>query len=442
MADQNADTKSRTRFQRIFNVPNAVSIGVGILAFAVLAAVLDSNFGIVIAAVVAGALAGGVWLAIARYRSGPDLKSELAGLTLLGSIPSDSSGPAPALTDDGATDRYTGLLGEIEGHTTGSVLLVSSAAPGHGASTVALNLAIAAARAGRRVMLVDADSSSNGLGRFLSSGSSPGLSDVASGDATLAEATRMWTLDDGTRFPMLPSGDVQTDQGALAGVLVAEAFSTVSEHADLILVDAPSVLWSESTSGLGKLADGTILVLSDNAQPAAVSKAISQLAAIGAPVLGYVRNRSDGTTKLAPTRLRSAVKRAATLTIGLLVGYAMLTGLNVWSSWRGVETQAFNQDAVQALAEDAPAVVETGDGDSEVDAADTEDAAENIPDTSAPEQAYDTFLLIGGDKVSGASDVILYLYSPRTVQTRSWCHSRETSGSTTSALAAKAVSMP
>jgi LCP family protein required for cell wall assembly len=414
MSHQQVDTGRRTRLQRIFNVPNVVSIGIGLGAFAVLASVLDTNIGIIIAAIGAGLLAGGIWLLIARYRSEPDLKSALADLTLLGAIPSDDSGPAPALTDSDVADRYTGLLGEIEGHTTGRVLLISSAAPGHGASTVALNLAIAAARAGRRVMLVDADSSVNGLGRFLSSGVSPGLSDVAAGDATLAAATRMWTLDDGTSFPMLPSGDGRTGQDALAGLLVADALDTVSEHADLILIDVPPVLWSESTSELGKHADGTILVLSDNAQPAIVTRAISHLTDIGAPVVGYVRNRSDGTAKLAPTRLRSSFKRAATVTIALLVAYSVLTGLNLWNSWRGIETQAFDQEAVQALAEDVPPVVGDvePDGEDAVDAADAADAAENVPDTTAPEQAYDTFLLIGGDKVSGASDVILYLVLP------------------------------
>jgi len=412
MTQQQADTKPRTRLQRIFNVPNVISIGIGLVAFAVLAAVLDTNIGVIIAAISAGVLAGGVWLLIARYRSEPDLKSVLADLTLLGAIPSDETGPAPALSDSDGADRYTGLLGEIEGHTTGRVLLVSSAAPGHGASTVALNLAIAAARAGRRVMLVDADSSANGLGRFLSSGVSPGLSDVAEGTATLADATRMWTLDDGTSFPMLPSGDGTAGQDALAGLLVADALDTVSEHADLILIDVPPVLWSESTPELGKHADGTILVLSDNAQPATVSRAITHLADIGAPVVGYVRNRSDGTAKLAPTRLRSSVKRAATVTITLLVVYSVLTGLNLWSSWRGIETQAFNQDAAQALAEDVPPVLEVVEPEGEIDASDAADASENVPETTAPEQAYDTFLLIGGDKVSGAADVILYLVLP------------------------------
>jgi LCP family protein required for cell wall assembly len=418
MTHHSADTEHRTRLHRIFNVPNVISIGTGLVAFALLASVLDTNIGIIISAIGAGALAGGVWLLIARYRSAPDLKSTVADLTLLGAIPSDDSGPAPALSDSDTSDRYTGLLGEIEGHTTGRVLLVSSAAPGHGASTVAMNLAIAAARAGRRVMLVDADSSPNGLGRFLSSGRSPGLSDVASGDATLAEATRMWTLDDGTSFPMLPSGENPTSEDALAGLLIAEALDNVSEHADLILIDVPPVLWSKSTPELGRHADGTILVLSDNAQPAAVSRAISNLADIGAPAVGYVRNRSDGTARLAPTPLRSSIKRAATVTVSLLVVYAVLTGLNLWSSWRGIETQAFDQEAVQALAENVPGQVEdveledgaeSSDGANEVD---TADAAENIPETTAPEQAYDTFLLIGGDEVSGAADVILYLVLP------------------------------
>jgi LCP family protein required for cell wall assembly len=414
MTQYNADTEHRTRLQRIFNVPNVISIGTGLVAFVLLASVLDTNIGIIISAIGAGILAGGVWLLIARYRSGPDLKSTVADLTLLGAIPSDDSGPAPALSDSDTFDRYTGLLGEIEGHTTGRVLLVCSAAPGHGASTVAMNLAIAAARAGRRVMLVDADSSPNGLGRFLSSGRSPGLSDVASGDATLAEATRMWTLDDGTSFPMLPSGEDPTSEDALAGLLIAEALDTISEHADLILIDVPPVLWSESTPELGRHADGTILVLSDNAQPAAVSLAISHLVDIGAPPVGYVRNRSDGTAKLAPTPRRSSIKRAATVTVSLLVVYAVLTGLNLWSSWRGIETQAFDQDAAQALADDLPALVEdvaSADG-ADADAVDTADAAENIPETTAPEQAYDTFLLIGGDEVSGAADVILYLVLP------------------------------
>ena len=174
-------------------------------------------------------------------------------------------------------DEANRLLGEIEARTTGRVVLVSSPAPGQGSSTVSLNVAIAAARAGRRVMLIDADPSPHGISRFLSSGNTPGLSDVAAGTATLAEATRMWTVDDGAAFPMLPSGTDLSDVEALAGLLVADALDTVSERADLIVIDVPPILWSEATPELGRHADGTILVLSDTADAGVVSDAIAQL---------------------------------------------------------------------------------------------------------------------------------------------------------------------
>lgn len=412
MTQPHTDGQVRTRRQRVFNLPNVISVVAGFAVFFLLVSVFTSNVGIIVSAVAAGILAGGLWMVIVRFRSGPDLQSTLDGHTLLGSIPSDDSVPAPALSDSDLADRYTGLLGEIEGHTTGRVLLISSAAPGHGASTVSLNLAIAAAGAGRRVMLIDADPSPNGLGRFLSSGSSPGLSDVASGDATLAEATRMWTLDDGTRFPMLPSGEGRTDHEGVAGLLVAEALDTVSEHADLILIDVPPVLWSGATPELGRHADGTILVLSDSAQPTAVADAISHLNDAGAPVVGYVRNRSNGTAKLSPRPYRSSLKRAATVSLTLLAAYSILTGYNLWSSWNSVETETFDQSAVQALAEEAEPVVELTEVEPEIAVEDAEDATENVPESAAPEQAYDTFLLIGGDTVSGAADVILYLVLP------------------------------
>ena len=412
MTRAHANAHTKTRRQRIFNVLNVLSAVAGFAIFLLLISVFDTTVGILVSAVVAGSVAGGMWIVITKTRSGPDLQSVLEGHTLLGSIPADDSVPAPTLTDSEVADHYTGLLGEVEGHTTGGVLLVSSASPGHGASTVSLNLAIAAAAAGRRVMLVDADSSPNGLGRFLSSGSSPGLSDIASGDATLAEATRMWTLDDGTRFPMLPSGEGRTNQADLAGLLLADALDTVSERADLILIDVPPVLWSEATPELGRHADGTILVLSDSAQPEAVSSAISHLGQAGAPVVGYVRNRSDGTTKLAPPLFRSGVKRAAAVTLSVLTAYAFFTAYSLWSSWQNVETETFDQGAVEALAEDQEPVAELPDPESEVAELDAADASKNVPEVAAPEQAFDTFLLIGGDAASGAADVILYLVLP------------------------------
>jgi LCP family protein required for cell wall assembly len=387
------------------NISSAVA---AVAVFFVGLTVRDTNLGVLVAGLAAGVAAGFVWWVARRFTAGPSLESSINSLTLLGSIPVDTSGPAATLNDSAAVDRYTGLLREIEGQTTGRILLVSSPGPGQGASTVALNLAIAATKAGRRTMLVDADPSPNGLSRFLSTGGSPGLSDVAAGSSTLSDAARMWKLDDGTQFPMLPSGGALADADGLSGVLIADALDMVSERADLIFIDVPPVLWSDATPELGAHADGTILVVADSANAENVVRAIHDLDEAGAPVLGYVRNRSTGAHKLAPVWWRRAVVHGVVAAVLLLGTFAVYTGAQLWYSWNRVETENFDISGVVETDQAAQAPPSEHD----VELADGEESPAGTPQTTAPEQAYETFLLIGGDEASGAADVILYLVQP------------------------------
>ncbi len=405
----NSDTMEQSVpwYRRALSPANTLSVLAAVAVFIVGLIVRDTNRGVLLWAALAGLSAGAVWWAVTRITAGPSLASSIDELTLLSSIPVDNSGPAPTLSDTNATDRYTGLLREIEGQTTGRILLVSSPGPGQGASTVALNLAIAATKAGRRVMLVDADPSPNGLGRFLSMGSSPGLSDVADGSATLSEAARMWDLADGTRFPMLPSGDALSTVEGLAGVLVADALDTVGERADLIIIDVPPVLWSKATPALGAHADGTILVVADSADPSSVTSAITDLESAGAPVVGYVRNRSAGTSNLAPVWWRRAVVHGVIAAMMLLGLFGAYTAAQLWYSWNRVETETLDTSGVVDAGESA---AQAGEFDLELDA--EEEPPAETPMTTAPEQAYATFLLVGGHEVSGAADVILYLVRP------------------------------
>ena len=411
MANHDQTDTRPSRLRRVFSAANVVAFTVAVGSFYVSLLLNDSNAWVVWSAVIGGLLGGLAWYLISWWTGRSRNDDPLTAIPLLGTIPDDQRGPAPAMGNGEAADRYTGLLREIEGHTTGSVLLVSSPSPGQGASSVALNLAIAAARAGRRVMLVDADPSPHGLGQFLSSGSSPGLSDVADGTATLAEASRMWTLEDGTRFPMLPSGDGLADSTDLDGILVADALDVVSEHADLLLIDVPPVLWSDATPDLGAHADGTILVTSASASSTVVADAIDRLAAVGAPVVGYVRNRSKSVAAVGPRHLRSALGRAALFTIVLALGSAVYTGAQLLYSWNSVETQAYEPEAVADLAAEAPP--ETAATEETVELEEEDAAALPPPPVEvAPTEAFETMLLIGSDEVAGASDVILYLVRP------------------------------
>jgi len=69
-------------------------------------------------------------------------------------------------------------------------IMVTSAVQLEGKSTTIANLAVAFARAGRRVVLVDIDLRRPLLNRFFHTRSSPGLTDVVVGRATLADAVQ------------------------------------------------------------------------------------------------------------------------------------------------------------------------------------------------------------------------------------------------------------
>ena len=181
MAAASEQPQRRPWLRRVFSLANVLGLIAAIAVFWPGVSTRDTYLAIALAAIGAGIVGGAVWYLIDRFTSRGSLGHAVDGVPYLGAIPVDDSGPAPTLADGHSASSFQSLLHEIEGQTTGNVLLVSSPGPGQGASSVALNLSIAAAQAGRRVMLVDADPSAGGIGQFLSSGSSPGLSDVASG---------------------------------------------------------------------------------------------------------------------------------------------------------------------------------------------------------------------------------------------------------------------
>ena len=84
------------------------------------------------------------------------------------------------------------------------VLMVTSALAGEGKSTTAANLAIAMARAGRRVVLVDLDRPGRGC-RSSSAFRRPGVTDVLPAKARLEDAL--------VRIPLAPAGRQQPADG-------------------------------------------------------------------------------------------------------------------------------------------------------------------------------------------------------------------------------------
>jgi capsular exopolysaccharide synthesis family protein len=136
-------------------------------------------------------------------------------------------------------------------------MMITSAAEGEGKSTTVANLAVALARAGRRVVLIDADLSNPHLHGLFDLDQRPGLTEVELGETRLAEALRPIALTEdssladssGRRMEhtgsleIMPSGSTLQDPDELGFErAVGRIIKRVRGRADVVLVDAPPIL--------------------------------------------------------------------------------------------------------------------------------------------------------------------------------------------------------
>jgi len=403
-------SRNKPWWRRIFSAANVLSVAAGIVVFILGLVAWDTNRGVLTSAIVAASVTGLVWLIWWSVNGPPDF-TRLLGVSRLGSIPTDDSGPAPTLTNPSspASSAYNDALNEMEAHTKGQILLVSSPGPGEGASTIALNLAISATQHGRRVALIDGDTSGNGVSRFLSTGSEPGLTDLAEGSETLASTARMWEIGPGSALPVIPFGSTDAvSEELLAGPELAASIDRVAERADAVFIDTPPIAWDAVTGPLAAHADGTVLVVTNAATDASIIEARDRLNAAGAPVIGYIENRTKPPSfwRLPVVRM---LKRSVGTFIAIALLYAGFTGLQLYGSWSGVARQGLDTSAAaESLpSTSTPPIADVIEDDPE--APPLEDVVVAAPTI---EGAYRSFLLIGGDNAADLADVVLLTVLP------------------------------
>ena len=397
--------------RRVFSPANVISVSSGVIVFVLGLLAWSTNRGVLWAAIAAAVVTGVVWLMWWKVAGPTDLE-RLLDSPCLGSIPNDDSGPAPTLTDTSSPSSiaYRDLLSAIESQTNGQVLLVSSPAPGQGASTVALNLAISGTQRGRRIALIDGDIDGNGVSRFLSTGAVPGLTDIADGSATLADASRLWSIGPGSALPIVPSGSSSDpSEVALSGLGLAESIDQIAERADAILIDAPPVAWDGAASSIAAHVDGTVLVTTDAATGSSIADARDRLAEAGAPVIGYVVNRSAPTSFWRHPLVRMS-KRIAGTFVAIALVYSAFTASQIYGSWSTVEREALaTAEAGVALPSTTLPPVSDVVEDEDPDVKPIEEVVVAAPTI---EGAYRSFLIIGNDTAADLADVILLTVLP------------------------------
>ena len=167
------------------------------------------------------------------------------------------------------------------------VIMVTSSVSGEGKSVTVANLAVALARSGRRVVLVDLDLRKPAVGRLLGIGYRAGLTDVAIERVPLerslvpvrldaAEPIKLASRarerdpeepapvgpDSAGQLWVLPAGFLPANPGELVGTrAVANILDELRKGADFVLVDAPPLLAVSDALTLSTRVDAVLVVV-------------------------------------------------------------------------------------------------------------------------------------------------------------------------------------
>jgi Mrp family chromosome partitioning ATPase/capsular polysaccharide biosynthesis protein len=199
--------------------------------------------------------------------------------------------------------------------THARTIMITSAIQAEGKSTTAANLAIAFARMGKRVALVDLDLRRPFLDKFFNFGDRPGLTHVARGHFSIEAATLHVALtpdDDADRvavpadanghgngnghghleglLDVISSGPLPPDGGDFVGSkAVADLIGTLRDRYDLVLIDSPPLLRVNDATALSTRVDAIMIVARLDTMRQPILKELARvLDGIRAPKLGYV----------------------------------------------------------------------------------------------------------------------------------------------------------
>jgi polysaccharide biosynthesis transport protein len=155
------------------------------------------------------------------------------------------------------------------------VILVTSSAPKEGKSTLAIGLALLAARAGQRALLIDCDLRHPSISGYFNAQRGSGLVDFLTGATTLDEA-----LFAAGPITVLPAGSISQNPADLLGsARMKQMVAHLREAYDYVVIDSPPVAPVVDTKIIQHLADKIVYIVRWQTTPREmVSQCIDQLA--------------------------------------------------------------------------------------------------------------------------------------------------------------------
>ncbi|UVI35784.1 polysaccharide biosynthesis tyrosine autokinase [Brevibacterium spongiae] len=247
-------------------------------------------------------LAAGIAIAVIRgtYDNVVRTKTDLTAVTaapLLAAVPEDreiiyrSNRDEPAIggvRGESILRLRTNLrFAHVDEDST--VLLVASSRPGEGKTTIGIDLAVASARAGQSVVIVDADLRRPSVAPRLGLEGAAGLTTALVSGLGLDELLQTWGDDD---LHVLAAGEIPPNPTELLETrAMAELVAELTGRFDLVIIDGPPLLPVADGLVLSKLASRTLLVAAAGQVKArTVAESVRALDELEAPI-GLVLNR-------------------------------------------------------------------------------------------------------------------------------------------------------
>ncbi len=199
-------------------------------------------------------------------------------------------------------DAYEALFGDVRlarPLESGNSILVTSAAPSEGKTTVSSCLALTASLAGQTALLIDGDLRRPSLNMAARSADDIGLIEVVLGEVEAAETIRpVPAFTDSPRAGavsfMAGGRKPPTFLGAVDWSRARSALRSISQQFNFVFLDSPPILAANDALRFASIVDAVLLVVgTGNANLDEIRRAKEQLDAIGTPIIGAVLNRFE-----------------------------------------------------------------------------------------------------------------------------------------------------
>lgn len=255
------------------------------------------------------------------FYTSKDLK-ETTRLPLLGVVPFSKELAASSKQDGAASgvhqtaraaffevfrSLYTNIL-LLGSDTPIRSLVVSSATPEDGKTTVAIQLALAAAAMGQRVLLVDANLRCPTIHNRVGLMNIQGLTDIISSELEWSNVIERSPLED--NLYVMAAGPVPPDSTRLlASVKMQDLMNELHSSFDLVIYDTTPIVGFADANLLAANTNGVMLVAGlGKLKRTAFAQALEELQVSGTPILGLVANKSKESTPTSQSNYQQYYK--------------------------------------------------------------------------------------------------------------------------------------